>query len=86
MIFSSLICVAVSVTCFYLLQQKRLAGILQQQAVKTAAWLALGFGILLSVVRFGFWAGSFSLLTMLMTVAVIMPFVFWHRFFRQEPY
>lgn len=73
-------CVIIAVTSFYLLRQKRLVWPLQRRAAKGLMRMAFGLGLLVSIFRFGFWAGLFSLIAMLMTAAVLVPFVF-TRFF-----
>ncbi len=74
------VCVIITVTALYLLQQKRLIWPLQQRAAKGVARMAFGLGLLVSIFRLGFWAGVFTLIVMLMAAAVLIPFVF-IRFF-----
>jgi hypothetical protein len=76
-IFSS-VCAAIVVSCLYALKHKLLAWPLQRQAAKSTARMAFGLALLVCILRFGFWAGIFSLTAMLMLAAIVIPFLFTH--------
>ena len=83
MVIFSLVCTAIVVTFLYALKNKLLAWQLQKQAAKSTAAMAFGLALLVCLFQFGFWAGVFALITMLMVAAIVIPFLFTHL--KQEP-
>jgi type III secretory pathway component EscV len=78
MVIFSLVCTAIVVTCLYALKHKLLAWPLQKQAAKSTAAMAFGLALLVCLFQFGFWAGVFALIAMLMVAAIEIPFLFAH--------
>lgn len=78
MVIFGVVCTAIVVTCLYALKHKLLAWPLQRQAAKSAACMALGLALLVCLFQFGFWAGIFALIAMLMVAAIVTPFLFTH--------
>jgi type III secretory pathway component EscV len=73
-----LVCSAIVVTCLYALKHKLLAWPLLRQAAKSTAAMAFGLALLVCLFQFGFWAGVFALIAMLMVAAIVIPFLFAH--------
>jgi type III secretory pathway component EscV len=73
-----LVCSAIVVTCLYALKHKLLAWPLLKQAAKSTAAMAFGLALLVCLFQFGFWAGVFALIAMLMVAAIVIPFLFAH--------
>lgn len=78
MVIFGLVCSAIVVTCLYALKHKLLAWPLLRQAAKSTAAMAFGLALLVCLFQFGFWAGVFALTTMLMVIALVIPFLFAH--------
>jgi hypothetical protein len=82
MVIFGLVCSSIAVICLYALKHRLLRWPLQIQAAKSTARMALGLALLGFILRFGFWAGLFSLLAMIMIAAMIVPFLFVHFKFK----
>jgi type III secretory pathway component EscV len=78
MVIFRLVCTAIVVTCLYALKHKLLAWPLLRQAAKSTAAMAFGLALLVCLFQFGFWAGVFALIAMLMVAAIVIPFLFAH--------
>lgn len=78
MVIFGLVCSAIVVTCLYALKHKLLAWPLLRQAAKSTAAMAFGLALLVCLFQFGFWAGVFALIAMLMVAAIVIPFLFAH--------